>query len=176
MYILPGHRGTYIRGVCTFGALQPTANFIKNWRGTYFRRGTYLRGFTVIHEQIDNFVCTRSLVSCEKRFFSLNFTIFESFCQQFSFFQWQCSPTQKVSGIPSIFSKAISQWRTCTFPPDPGLSQPNSEENFEQRFSRYLFAFHPVLFIKESILTGLSLLKFTYQLQKRPVKSFTLSV
>ena len=47
MYILSGYRGTYIRGVCTFGALQPTANFSKNWRGTYFRRGTYLRGFTV---------------------------------------------------------------------------------------------------------------------------------
>ena len=48
MYILPGYRGTYIRGVRTFGALQPTANFSKNWRGTYFRRGTYLRGFTVV--------------------------------------------------------------------------------------------------------------------------------
>ena len=49
MHILPGYRGTYIRGVCTFGALQLqlTANFSKNWRGTYFRRGTYLRGFTV---------------------------------------------------------------------------------------------------------------------------------
>ena len=45
--ILPGHRGTYIRGVCTFGALQRTAIFCKKWRGTYFRRGTYLRGFTV---------------------------------------------------------------------------------------------------------------------------------
>ena len=43
MRILPGYRGSYIRGVCTFGALQPTANFSKNWRGTYFRRGTYLR-------------------------------------------------------------------------------------------------------------------------------------
>ena len=41
-------RGTYIQGVCTFGALQPTVNFSKNWRGTYFRRGTYLRGFTVV--------------------------------------------------------------------------------------------------------------------------------
>ena len=27
--ILPGYRGTYIRGVCTFGALRPTANFCK---------------------------------------------------------------------------------------------------------------------------------------------------
>ena len=48
MHILPGYRGTYILGVCTFGALQQTANFRKKWRGTYFRRGTYLRGFTVI--------------------------------------------------------------------------------------------------------------------------------
>ena len=39
-------QGYLYSGVCTFGALQPTANF-KNWRGTYFRRGTYLRGFTV---------------------------------------------------------------------------------------------------------------------------------
>ena len=30
MHILPGYRGTYIRGVCTFGALQPTANFSQN--------------------------------------------------------------------------------------------------------------------------------------------------
>ena len=36
-------------GVCTFGVLQPTANFSKNWMGTYFRRGTYLRGFMVIY-------------------------------------------------------------------------------------------------------------------------------
>ena len=34
-------------GVCTFGALRPAANFCKKWRGTYFRRGTYLRDFTV---------------------------------------------------------------------------------------------------------------------------------
>ena len=33
--------GMYFRGIAT------TANFSKNWRGTYFRRGTYLRGFTV---------------------------------------------------------------------------------------------------------------------------------
>ena len=48
MHLLPGYRGTYIWGVCTFGALQPTANFRKKWRGTYFWRGTYLRGFTVV--------------------------------------------------------------------------------------------------------------------------------
>ena len=41
-------QGYLYSGVSTFGALQPTANFNKNWRGTYFRRGTYLRGFTVI--------------------------------------------------------------------------------------------------------------------------------
>ena len=41
-------QGYLYSGVCTFGALQPTANFSKNWRGTYFRRGTYLRGFTVV--------------------------------------------------------------------------------------------------------------------------------
>ena len=34
MHILPGYRGTYIRRVCTFGALQPGANFSKSWRGT----------------------------------------------------------------------------------------------------------------------------------------------
>ena len=47
IHILPGYRGTYIWGVCTFGALQPIANFRKTWTGTYFRRGTYLRGFTI---------------------------------------------------------------------------------------------------------------------------------
>ena len=41
-------QGYLYLGVCTFGALQPTAHFRKKWRGTYFRRGTYLRGFTVI--------------------------------------------------------------------------------------------------------------------------------
>ena len=40
--------GVLIFGVWTFGALHPAANFSKNWRGTYFRRGTYLRGFTVL--------------------------------------------------------------------------------------------------------------------------------
>ena len=44
--------GYLYAGVCTFGALQPTVNFSKNWRGTYFRRGTYLRGFTVVFNQI----------------------------------------------------------------------------------------------------------------------------
>ena len=36
MHILPGYRGTYIWGVCTFGVLQPTANFSKNWRVLIF--------------------------------------------------------------------------------------------------------------------------------------------
>ena len=40
-------RGVLIIGVCTFGALQPTAIFSKSWRGTSFRKGIYLRGFTV---------------------------------------------------------------------------------------------------------------------------------
>ena len=62
------------------------------------------------------------------------------------------------------------------FPPNPGLSQPNSEENFEQRLSRYFFAFHMVLFIKEQFCPRLSLLKFTYRLQKISGYSFTLSV
>ena len=50
MHTLSGHRGTYIwGGVCTFGALQLTANFGKKWRRTYFRRRTNLRGFTVVN-------------------------------------------------------------------------------------------------------------------------------
>ena len=81
-----------------------------------------------------------------------------------------------VFGIPSLFSKAISHWMMSIFPPDPGLSQPNSKENFEQRFSRYVFPFHTVLFIKEQFFFGLSLSAITYPLQKYPDKSFTLSV
>ena len=37
----PRIQGFLYSGVCTFGALQPTENISKNWRGTY------LRGFTV---------------------------------------------------------------------------------------------------------------------------------
>ena len=40
-------QGYLYSGGMYFRALQPTANFSQNWRGTYFRRGTYLRGFTV---------------------------------------------------------------------------------------------------------------------------------
>ena len=36
MHILPGYRGTYNRAVYTFGALQPTVNFSKNWRVLIF--------------------------------------------------------------------------------------------------------------------------------------------
>ena len=43
----------YLR-VCTFGALQPTANFSKNWSGTY------LRGFTVYYKK--QFACLSSSV------------------------------------------------------------------------------------------------------------------
>ena len=39
---------TGVWGVCTFGAFQPTAKFSKTIKGTYFWRGTYLRGFTVL--------------------------------------------------------------------------------------------------------------------------------
>ena len=63
-----------------------------------------------------------------------------------------------------------------TFPPDPGLSQPSSEESFEQRFSRYVFPFHTVLLIKEQFFFGLLLSEITYPLQKYPDKSFTLSI
>ena len=41
MHILPGYRGTYIWGVCTFGALQPTANF----KGYLFSEGYLFTGF-----------------------------------------------------------------------------------------------------------------------------------
>ena len=41
-------------GGCTFGALQPTAMFSKNRRGTYFWRGTYLQCFTVTDFQNKN--------------------------------------------------------------------------------------------------------------------------
>ena len=82
-----------------------------------------------------------------------------------------------VSSIPSLFLKAILHWMMSIFPPNPGLSQPNSEENFEQRFSRYFFAFHLVLLIKEQFYHRLSLLKFPTGFKNiRILKSFTLSV
>ena len=62
-----------------------------------------------------------------------------------------------------------------SFPPDAGLSQPNSEENVAQRFPNYVFLLYPILFIKDQFFAGLSLSKFAYPLQKYPVKSFTLT-
>ena len=56
-----------------------------------------------------------------------------------------------VFGMPSLFSKVIFYWKMSPDPPgppDPGPSQPNSQENFEQRFPRYVFAFHAVVFNK----------------------------
>ena len=52
--------GVLIWGVCAFGALQPTANFSKKWRGTYFRRGTYLRGL-MYHGENDADLCWHPL-------------------------------------------------------------------------------------------------------------------
>ena len=46
MHILPGYRGTYIWGVCTFGALQPTANHGQEKRKGYlFSEGYLFTGF-----------------------------------------------------------------------------------------------------------------------------------
>ena len=48
MHILPGYMGTYILGVCTFGALQPTANFRKfqeKMKGYLFSEGYLFTGF-----------------------------------------------------------------------------------------------------------------------------------
>ena len=45
MHKLPGYRGTYIWGVCTFGALQPTAYFRKKMKGYLFSEGYLFTGF-----------------------------------------------------------------------------------------------------------------------------------
>ena len=58
-------QGSLYSGVCTFGALQLTVNFSKNWRGTYFRRGTYLRGFTVLKQEDENWLGQRC-TSCRE--------------------------------------------------------------------------------------------------------------
>ena len=46
---IPAYRGTYIWGVCTFGALQPTADFSKN-------EGVLIFGEVLIYEFYDIFV------------------------------------------------------------------------------------------------------------------------
>ena len=47
MHLRPGHRGTCIwgGGVCTFGALQPTANFGKKMKEYLFSEGYLFTGF-----------------------------------------------------------------------------------------------------------------------------------
>ena len=67
------HRGTRIRRVCTFGALQWTANFCKKWRGTYFRRGTYLRGFTVVLVSCPQICIVFLLADCDLSWFKHRF-------------------------------------------------------------------------------------------------------
>ena len=47
MHILPGYRGTYIWGGMYFRGIAAGSKFQEKMKGTYFRRGTYLRGFTV---------------------------------------------------------------------------------------------------------------------------------
>ena len=42
--IVPRHRGTYIRAVCTFGALQWTANFCKKNEGVLIFGGVLIYG------------------------------------------------------------------------------------------------------------------------------------
>ena len=81
-----------------------------------------------------------------------------------------------VFSMSSLSSKAILLRRMSFFPPDAGLSQPNSQESVPQRFPSYVFPFHPVLFIKDQFLAGLSPSRFAYPLQKHPDKSFTLRV
>ena len=44
VHILPGYRGTYL-GVCTFGVLQPTANFKGKNEGYLFSEGYLFTGF-----------------------------------------------------------------------------------------------------------------------------------
>ena len=81
-----------------------------------------------------------------------------------------------VFNMSSLFSKAVLLSRMSSFSPDPGLSQPNSEENVAQRFPSFVFPFHLVLFIEEQVFAGLSSSKFSYPLQKYPDKSLTQSV
>ena len=52
MHILPGYRGTYIwggGGGMYFRGIAADNKFQEKMKGTYFQRGTYLRGFTVVH-------------------------------------------------------------------------------------------------------------------------------
>ena len=59
--ILPGNRGTYIWGGMYFWGIAADSKFLKKMKGTYFRRGIYLRGFTVV---TDKGHCCRENVFC----------------------------------------------------------------------------------------------------------------
>ena len=53
IHVLPGYRGTYIWGVCAFGALGPTANFCKKMKGYLFSEGYLFTGFYgIVHIQV----------------------------------------------------------------------------------------------------------------------------
>ena len=109
-------------GVCTFGALQQTANFCKKWRGTYFRRGTYLRGFTVISKEKKFLFSRRWRAKRRLTRSTFYFNIFLP-CTPFlfSFRLWQKKPFNccsilnpkkaLVSGLKHRNSKFLSGWR-----------------------------------------------------------------
>ena len=80
------------------------------------------------------------------------------------------------SRMPSLFSMAIFHWRCLLFPPDPGLLEQNSEDNFAQRFPSRVLHFHTALFNKEQFFAGLSPSIFAHPLKKYPERSFTLCV
>ena len=48
IHVLPGYRGTYIWGVCAFGALGPTANFCKK------NEGVLIFGGVLIYRQVND--------------------------------------------------------------------------------------------------------------------------
>ena len=113
------------------------------------------------------------MVSCEKRLFSLLFAIFESFCEQFVLSSDNAVLSKRFT-MSSLFSKAILLW--SIFPPDAGLSQPNSRKTFRKGFLVMSFPFTRFSSSKKSFFAGLSPFKFAYPLQKYLDKSLTLSV
>ena len=96
--------GTFIWGVCTFGALQPTANFRKKWRVLIF--GGVLTGFygivsLVIFPRPKIMYTVSKIFNHEKKFIFCSVFIFLFF---FFFFVIVCLT---VSQIPPI-----ARWRS----------------------------------------------------------------
>ena len=87
------------------------------------------------------FLCARARWSLARsdRFSFLSQSLNDLVSKSFSSIDNAVRTRKNVFSMSSLFSKAVLLSRTSSFPPYPGLSQPNSEESVVQMFPSYLF-------------------------------------